>query len=133
MFDNPALFGTLPTAFCYPGKGKSADLLPPPICGETWDGLLVSQLEDAPKLILLVGQHAQAFHLGKRRKRTPTETVRTFEESGPHGLPLPVPSWRSWTWMKENPGFETEVLTRLRLRVTEIAGLSDPLPLSRRW
>jgi len=39
-FAQPGLFGILPMAFCYPGKGRSGDRPPPPRCAETWHARL---------------------------------------------------------------------------------------------
>ncbi len=119
-FEDPELFGILPSAFCYPGKGPSGDLPPPPICAETWHGPILEAMERPPALTLLVGMYAMRNVLGKRMKRTLTATVRAFDELGPDHFPLPHPSWRSRTWMKKNPWFAAEVLPVLRRRVAEI-------------
>jgi uracil-DNA glycosylase len=117
-FDDPDAFGILPMAFCYPGKGPSGDLPPPPRCAETWHPALHAALE-GPRLTLLVGQYAQRAVLGKRRRRTLTETVRAHVDYGPALLPLPHPSWRSRNWMKQQPWFETELLPLLRAQVAD--------------
>ena len=114
-FDDPACFGILPMGLCYPGRGPSGDLPPPPICAETWHDRLLGAL-DGPFLTLLVGRYAQARYLGERR--TLTETVRAFAGYGSR-FPLPHPSWRSRVWMRKNPWFEDEVLPALRRRVAE--------------
>ncbi len=121
-FDDPRVFGVLPMAFCYPGRGDGGDRPPPAICGETWHDRLFAAL-DGPRLSLLVGQYAQRFVLGRRRRRTLTETVRAWEDYLPRCWPLPHPSWRSRIWMRRNPWFADEVLPRLRARVArEVAG-----------
>lgn len=120
-FEDPDLFGILPMAFCYPGKGKSGDLPPPPICAKTWHARLNAAL-DGPQLTLVVGSYAQRAYLGDRSRRTLTETVRAWRDYGPDALPLPHPSWRSRIWMKKNPWFEQEVLPHLRARVAEVVG-----------
>lgn len=117
-FDDPSRFGILPMGFCYPGRGKSGDLPPPPICAETWHPPLLDALSQR-RLVLLVGQYAQARYLGARRKKTLTETVRAFEEVGPEFFPLPHPSWRSRIFMTRNPWFAEEVLPRLQQRVAD--------------
>ncbi|MCP4804809.1 MAG: uracil-DNA glycosylase family protein [Proteobacteria bacterium] len=114
QFDDPALFGILPMAFCYPGKGQGGDAPPPPICHATWHGELTSRFEQ-PALTLLIGQYAQAAYLGSRRKRTLTLTVQAHAEY--NEFPLPHPSWRSKIWMKKNPWFGDEVLPLLRDQV----------------
>lgn len=112
-FDDPDNFGILPMAFCYPGKGPSGDLPPPPVCAETWHTRLIEGVEN-PALTLLIGQYAQARYLPDRPK-TLTAAVRR----GPIGelFPLPHPSWRSRIWMKKNPWFSDRVLPALRERV----------------
>jgi len=119
-FEDPELFGILPSALCYPGKGASGDLPPPPICAQTWHGPILEAMERPPQLTLLVGMYAMRNVLGKRMKRTLGATVQAFEEYGPDLLPLPHPSWRSKSWMKKNPWFEADVLPELRARVTEL-------------
>ena len=115
-FEDPENFGILPMAFCYPGRGPSGDLPPPPRCAEAWHGPLRAGLE-GPQLTLLVGQYAQRAVLGPRRKGTLTETVRAWREYLPEHLPLPHPSWRSRRWITRNPWFAQEVLPELRQRV----------------
>jgi uracil-DNA glycosylase len=106
----------MPTGFCYPGKGPSADLPPRRECAPLWHERLRALLPEV-RLTLLVGHHAQARYLPTRPKRTMTEAVRAFADA-PEGLfPLPHPSWRSTIWMRKHPWFEAEVLPVLRQRV----------------
>jgi uracil-DNA glycosylase len=72
------------------------------------------------KLTLVIGQYAQAWHLGDRQKPTLTETVRAWQAYWPKHLPLPHPSPRNNIWLKRNDWFEDEVLPRLRRRVHEL-------------
>jgi uracil-DNA glycosylase len=71
---------------------------------------------------LLVGQYAQAYYLGSRRKPTLGETVAAWREYLPDYLPLPHPSWRNRAWLKKNSWFEAEVLPVLRHKVGFILG-----------
>ena len=119
QFEDPRNFAIVPMAFCYPGRGKSADLPPPSRCGETWHAKLLGMLNQVA-LTLVVGQYAHKFVLGKTRKRSLTETVRHFPEYGPAAIPLPHPSWRSRGWMKRHPWFEADLLPTLRSRVAEL-------------
>lgn len=119
-FEDPAAFGILPMAFCYPGKGPSGDLPPPPICAETWQGALLEQLDEV-RLTLLVGQYAQKQILGPERQKTLTATVRAHDRYGDR-FPLPHPSWRSRQWRTKNPWFDAEVLPVLRQRVRAALG-----------
>ncbi|KIG19124.1 hypothetical protein DB30_04589 [Enhygromyxa salina] len=122
LFSSVDLFAIVPMGFCYPGKRAGGDAPPRPECAPLWHARLFEQL---PQLstVLLVGQYAQAYYLGKSRKKTLTATVRAFEDYLPRYLPLPHPSWRSRIWMKKNPWFEAEVLPALRERVQLARGL----------
>ena len=74
----------------------------------------------AIELTLLAGQYAQAYYLGKRRRKTLTETVRAWRDYGPDVIPLPHPSWRTTGWQKRQPWFDAEVLPELRRRVAAL-------------
>ena len=117
-FYDPEKIAILPMAFCYPGKGKSGDLPPRPICAETWRQLLLETMPNI-KLILVIGQYAQAWHLDKLEKNL-TETVRNWESYGTEILPLPHPSPRNNIWLKKNDWFEKDVLPSLQLRIEEV-------------
>ena len=109
--------GILPMAFCFPGYNAiGSDLPPPPICAQTWRQPALDMLPKV-ELILLVGGHAQKWHLGTKNV---TETVRDWRAHGPRVLPLPHPSWRNTAWLKTNPWFEAELLPVLRARVKEV-------------
>ena len=109
--------GILPMAFCFPGyNAKGSDLPPPPICAQTWRQPALDMLPKV-ELILLVGGHAQKWHLGTKNV---TETVHDWRAHGPRVLPLPHPSWRNTAWLKTNPWFEAELLPVLRARVKEV-------------
>ena len=106
----------VPMGFCYPGKAGSGDAPPRPECRATWHPRLLPLLPKV-QLTLLVGQYAQAYVLGARRKPTLGETVRAWRDYLPAHLPLPHPSPRNVGWFKANPWFEAEVLPVLRKRV----------------
>ena len=122
-FYDPSRFAILPMGFCYPGKKKGGDMPPRPECAPLWHTKLLAHLSSEP-LILLVGQYAQRYYLGKRRKRSLGDTVRNFEQYLPKFFALPHPSWRSKIWMKRNPWFADEVLPALR-RSIALRPLSD--------
>ncbi len=103
----------IPMGFCYPGRGRSGDLPPRPECASLWHGPLLDQIRGL-KLKLLVGQYAQAYYLGRRRKATLAATVQACREYLPEHLPLPHPSPRNILWLKRNPWFEGEVVPMLR-------------------
>jgi uracil-DNA glycosylase len=123
-FYDVARVAILPMGLCYPGRAKGGGDAPPrPECGPLWQPAFLAAL---PRLetLLLVGSHAQAFHLGKARAPTMTEAVRRFADHGPRLFPLPHPSWRNTAWMRRNPWFEAEVLPILKARVALLVGRS---------
>ena len=111
----------VPMAFCFPGyDAKGADLPPPPICAKTWRDGVLGQLT-AVRLTLLVGAHAQAWHLpAPARKGGVSATVCGWRDHAPNVFPLPHPSWRNTAWLKRNLWFEDELLPALQSRVKEV-------------
>lgn len=108
----------VPMAFCFPGyDGKGSDLPPPGICGRTWHARVMAALHGV-RLTVLVGAHAQRWHLGGRSGVT--ETVRNWRAHAPGVFALPHPSWRNSAWLKQNPWFEAGLLPVLRARVDEV-------------
>lgn len=67
------------------------------------------------KLILVIGQYAQSWHLTP--KQNLTATVQAWSSYDDNILPMPHPSPRNNIWLKKNPWFEDEVLPVLRERV----------------
>ncbi|MEX0692802.1 MAG: uracil-DNA glycosylase family protein [Rhodospirillales bacterium] len=117
VFYDTAQIALMPTGFCYPGRApKGGDLPPRPECAPTWHGPLLEHLKSV-RLTLLVGMHAQVYYLGKRRKRTMTDTVAAWRDYGPALIPTPHPSWRTAIWAKRNPWFEADLVPVLRSRV----------------
>jgi uracil-DNA glycosylase len=114
----------VPMGFCFPGQDRRGSDLPPrPECARAWRSKLMAGLPQI-ELILIIGQYAQAWHLGGLRKATLTETVfhwrEAFDELTPPVIPLPHPSWRNNTWLSDNPWFEHEVLPFLREQVARL-------------
>ncbi|WP_347266582.1 uracil-DNA glycosylase family protein [Paracoccus sp. (in: a-proteobacteria)] len=113
----------VPMAFCFPGyDAKGADLPPPAICARVWRQRVMAQLR--PRLTLLVGGHAQRWHLGEAARGGVTATVAAWRMHAPAIFPLPHPSWRNTGWLRRNPWFEAELLPALRQTVAE--RLKDP-------
>ncbi len=107
----------VPMGFCFPGTGKGGDLPPRPECAPTWHPRLLPRLTQL-QLTLAIGHYAIKGLLGKRRRRTLTDTVRAWREYIDEGvLPLPHPSPRNQMWLKRNPWFAAELLPELRRRV----------------
>jgi uracil-DNA glycosylase len=124
-FYEAAEFAIIPTGLCYPGRGRSGDLPPRPECAPLWHPRLRAMLPNV-ELTLLVGQYAQAYYLGERRKPTLTETVRAWREYQPTFLPLPHPSPRNTRWLRVNSWFVRDVLPELRARVQESSRMQRP-------
>ncbi|MBV9568010.1 MAG: uracil-DNA glycosylase family protein [Hyphomicrobiales bacterium] len=117
----------VPMGHCFPGQdAKGADLPPRRECAPRWRKLIFAELP-ALELILLIGQYAQAWHLGAGAKDGLTATVGRWREilDGRHRpalLPLPHPSWRNNGWLKANPWFEAELVPHLRQKVHRLMG-----------
>lgn len=122
-FYDTSRIAIIPAGLCYPGTGDGGDLPPRPECAPLWHPRFRAALP-AIRLTLLVGQYAQAYYLGARRKKTLALTVRAWKEYGPEFLPLPHPSPRNRLWLKNNPWFERDVIPVLRRRVRNV--LRDP-------
>ena len=124
-FYDSSRIAIVPMGFCFPGlNDKGGDLPPRKECATHWHSRLFSEM-DQFELILLVGQYAQKWHLGKRCKSTLTDTVKAWEEyihadATPRFLPLPHPSWRNNAWLKKNTWFEGEVTPFLRKEVQNL-------------
>lgn len=112
----------VPMGFCFPGlDAKGGDLPPRRECAEAWREKLFKLLPQI-ELTLLVGQYAQAWHLGAARKESLTTTVAAWREYGPRFIPLPHPSWRNNAWIQKNLWFEAELLPVLRSEVRRLMG-----------
>jgi uracil-DNA glycosylase len=118
-FYNPDVIALMPMGFCYPGTGKSGDLPPRPECAPLWHNKLLAKMTSA-KLILLIGQYAQNYYLGKKVKNTLTESVRSFKEYLPRYFLLPHPSPRNNIWQVKNDWFGSQNLPELKKRIRKI-------------
>lgn len=118
VFYDKSRVAIVPMAFCFPGyNARKADLPPPPVCARTWHAEVMAALGDVP-LRVLVGGHAQKWHMGL--KSAVGETVARWRDHAPGVFMLPHPSWRNTGWLRRNPWFEAEVLPALRARVREV-------------
>ena len=120
VFYDPTRVAILPMGMCFPGTGNAGDLPPRPECVQTWHPRLLSHLHHI-ELMLVVGRHAQFYHLGSRQT-TLTETVRNWRTVGSRAIPLPHPSGRNNLWLSRNPWFAEELLPALKQRVAEVLG-----------
>ncbi|MGB3555351.1 MAG: uracil-DNA glycosylase family protein [Jannaschia sp.] len=104
----------VPMGFCFPGYDAAGGDIPPPrICAATWRSAALGHTGDVP-VTLLIGGHAQSWHLGPGRV---TDRVRDWRTLAPRVFCLPHPSWRNTAWLKRHPWFEAEVLPALRRAV----------------
>ncbi|HEY0845638.1 MAG TPA: uracil-DNA glycosylase family protein [Noviherbaspirillum sp.] len=125
VFYDPARVAIMPTAFCYPGTGKSGDLPPRPECAPAWHARLLAAMPQV-QLTLLIGRYAQEVTLRENGKSTLTETVAAYQEYLPQYFPLPHPSPRNRLWWKTNSWFEQDVLPVLRERVAAALSMKNP-------
>ena len=126
QFYDPDKIAIVPMGSCFPGlDAKGGDRPPRRECAERWRAELFSGLPNLD-LILVIGQYAQAWHLGKLDGGL-TGTVRRWrdiisEPRRPRVLPLPHPSWRNNAWLRREPWFEAELLPVLRAEVARVLG-----------
>ena len=125
QFYDSSRLAIVPMGFCFPGyDAKKSDLPPRKECVKTWHDQIFKQMPQL-ELILVIGQYAQAYHMGPARRRTLTETVANWRETfnqerNPKIFPLPHPSWRNTGWLKKNPWFGEEMLPLLKAEVLRL-------------
>jgi uracil-DNA glycosylase len=112
-FYDPKKIALVGMGLCYPGTGKSGDLPPRPECAPLWHEAVFSHLRPGLPRVL-IGSYALKFYLGKRVKKTLTETVKAWKEYAPDFLVLPHPSGRNNAWLAKNPWFERDALPRMK-------------------
>ena len=117
-FYDVAKIAIVPMAFCFPGyNAAGADLPPPKVCAQTWHEKVMKHIGRVP-LTLLIGAHAQRWHL--KTSGTVDATVKGWRDHAPRVFPLPHPSWRNTGWVKKNPWFETDLLPALQAQVKDV-------------
>lgn len=118
QFYTANIFAIIPMAFCYPGKGKSGDLPPIPLCAETWRAKLFDQLPDI-ELTIILGKYAVEWHL--HTKAPITELAKNWQHLLTNNtIVMPHPSPRNNIWLKKNEWFEAQVIPELQKRVKNI-------------
>jgi uracil-DNA glycosylase len=116
-FYDESRIAIMPMGMCYPGVDKNGGDRPPrPECAPLWHPPLLALMPQI-ELVLLVGSHAQAWYLGKQRRKSMTETVAAWRSYLPRFIPTPHPSWRNTAWLNRNPWFGAELVPELRRRV----------------
>ena len=118
VFYEPSQIGLLPMGFCYPGKGKEGDLPPRKECAPLWHEEALSQMKKV-RLIILIGNYAQAYYLRSAKEKTLTATVKNYSNYLPKYFVLPHPSPRNNIWMAKNKWFKKKVLPELKKEVTK--------------
>lgn len=118
-FHDATRIAILPMGFCFPGSGRSGDLPPRSECAPLWRQRLLD-LMPRIELTLLIGDHAQRWHLPDRPNRNVTDTVAAWRTQWPAVLPMPHPSPRNNIWLKIHPWFEAEVVPALQGRVAAL-------------
>ena len=117
-FYNSRKLAHLPMDFYYPGKGKTGDLAPRKGFAQQWHPLLLNLMPDV-ELMILVGNSAQTYYLGSKRKKNLTETVRSYQDYLPHYFPIVHPSPLNFRWQHKNPWFEAEVIPVLQEKMDQ--------------
>ncbi|MFT5426146.1 MAG: uracil-DNA glycosylase [Gammaproteobacteria bacterium] len=115
-FYDPNNFAIVPMGFCFPGNDGKSDRPPRPECAELWMSKILSRLKNK-KLTLLVGQYSQKYFLDKTKKKTLTESVKSYQDYLPDYFVLPHPSPRNNIWLKKNPWFEKNNVVDLQKRI----------------
>jgi uracil-DNA glycosylase len=115
-FYDESRIAIIPMGYCYPGRGKDGDMAPRRDCAQLWLRRLLAKLPDI-ELTLLVGQYAQRHFLGSQRKRSLTETTKSWRDYSPQYIPLPHPSPRNQPWFKRHPWFAQQLVPALQMRI----------------
>lgn len=128
IFYDSSRVAVVPMGFCFPGlDDKGGDLPPRRECAPLWRRSVFDLMPNV-ELIVLVGLHAQKWHIDSQTVRSLTETVLDWRSvSGTDArlklYPLPHPSWRNNAWIKRNPWFDSDLLPALRLDVRRVLKL----------
>ncbi len=122
LFYNTHHFSIMPMGFCYPGKGVSGDLPPRPECAPQWHSKLWDIMKGV-ELTLLIGKYAHDYYLGRRRKKSLTENIKSYREFLPDYFPLVHPSPRNKRWHINNPWFKQELVPELQNKVHQVLQL----------
>jgi uracil-DNA glycosylase len=120
QFYDPRLFAIVPMGLCYPGRGSSGDRPPRLECATRWRRPLLRAVRHL-QLTLVIGQYAMSYHLPEEQSGL-TAAVRNWRRYWPSRVPMPHPSPKNNIWLARNRWFESDLVPRLRERVTEVLG-----------
>jgi len=114
----------VPMGFCFPGHDSAGGDLPPRReCARAWHQPLFALMPQF-ELLLLVGSHAQRWHLGAGNTPMTAMVGRWRQQLGaaakPRRVALPHPSWRNNAWLSANSWFERELLPELQREVRRL-------------
>jgi uracil-DNA glycosylase len=115
VFYDARCVAILPMGFCYPGRGSGGDRPPRPECAPLWRQAFLERLQNV-RLTLVIGGHAQRWHLGPP-VRPVAEAAAEWLRSGGPAVPMPHPSPRNNGWLARNPWFEREFVPAVRKRI----------------
>ena len=124
-FYDQARMAIVPMGFCFPGHDAAGGDLPPRReCAAPWHSQQFAAMPQL-ELVLLVGTHAQRWHLGLPNGSSMAETVRAWRTrltslEAPRRIALPHPSWRNNAWLAANPWFERDMLPAVRREVRRL-------------
>ncbi|WP_240956286.1 uracil-DNA glycosylase family protein [Wenzhouxiangella sp. XN79A] len=119
-FYDPRLVAILPMGLCYPGRAVGGDAPPRPECAPLWRTEFLERMSNIA-LTLVIGRHAQAWHLPGPVRSVAERARDWLDDPGPV-IPLPHPSPRNNAWLERNPWFEDHVVPLLRRRVNRVLG-----------
>ncbi len=120
-FRDPTKVAILPMGFCYPGTGRSGDLPPRPECASRWRQRALDLLANV-QLTVVIGRHAQAWHLPDTAGLALSEAMRDWWVRWLETVLLPHPSPRNTGWLRRNGWFETELLPTVKSRIEAVLG-----------
>ncbi len=120
-FRDPTKVAILPMGFCYPGTGRSGDLPPRAECASRWRRRALDLLVGV-RMTVVIGRHAQAWHLPETARRPLAQAMRDWRARWPETVLLPHPSPRNTGWFQQNKWFETELLPRVKSRIEAVLG-----------
>jgi len=116
-FYNENLFYLNAMGKCYPGKDKSGDKLPSPICAETW--LKKEMIYLKPKLIVTIGKKSFEWFFPDKNYDE-NLNGRLIKWNGFNVIALPHPSGANNRWKSQNKERLKKIIKSLRENINKI-------------